>query len=87
MSNANHTAPGGPRLRLPRPLVPIVFAWLISGLVSWIVTGVVTLVHTGLDAGYPLRWLHVWVLAWTTAFPLVAFFGPRVKRFVDRFGA
>ena len=85
MSDANDMAPGAARLRLPQRVVPIVFALLISGLVSCIVTGVITLYHTGLDAGFPLRWLHVWLLAWTTAFPCVAFFGPRVRRLVERF--
>jgi len=87
LSDANDTVSDVPRFRLPQRLVPIVFDLLISGLVSCIVSGLITLLRTGLDAGYPLRWLHIWLLAWTTAFPLVVFLGPRVRRLVERFSS
>jgi hypothetical protein len=83
MSDANDTVPGAPRLRLPQGLVPTVFALVILGLVSCIVRGVTALVHTGLDAGYPLRWLSRLAAGMDYTFPLVAFFGPRVRRFVE----
>ncbi len=87
MSYPNDIVPGTRRLHLPQRLVPIVFALLMSGLVSCIVSGVITVDHTGLDAGFPLRWLRVWLLAWIAAFPCVAFFGPRIHRIIDRFSA
>jgi hypothetical protein len=87
MSNVNNMVPSAQYLRLAPRLVPIVSALLVSGLVSCTVSGVITLYHTGFDAGFPLRLLHVWMLAWLTAFPCVAFFGPPIRRIVERLSA
>lgn len=69
---------------LPRPLFPWLFALLMSLVMTALMTGMVTAINTGIDATYPLRWGHAFMLAWPIAFTFVLLFAPPVRRLAER---
>lgn len=69
---------------IPRRFEPLVFAFVLSGLMSFVVSGIATVRVTGLVAGFPGLWLGAWLTAWVFAYPVVLFVAPVARRIVGR---
>jgi hypothetical protein len=77
MTAPSHPAP------VSRRLAPVLFALIMSTLLSGLMSAAITLVNTGAGAGFLVRWLWAYGLAWVMAFPLVTLLAPQVRRLVD----
>jgi len=63
---------------------PLIFGFVLSGLMSFVVSGIATVRVTGLVPGFPGLWLGAWLTAWVFAFPVVLFVAPVARRIVGR---
>jgi hypothetical protein len=63
---------------------PAVFAVMMSCVMAFIVTCVVTFINTGAGAGFALRWMRAFLLAWPVACICILIFGNRVRRIATR---
>ncbi|WP_145106558.1 DUF2798 domain-containing protein [Cereibacter sediminicola] len=69
---------------IPARFAPVLFGFILSGLMSAIVSGVATLKAVGLPPGFALQWLGAWLTSWSIAFPSVLVVAPVARRAVDR---
>ena len=67
---------------IPPRFAPIMFGFLVSGMMSLIVSGIATLRAIGWDAGLGASWIHAWAISWAIAFPTILIVSPIVRRFV-----
>ncbi len=63
---------------------PILFGFLLSGLMSLVVSGIATVRALGLVDGFPALWMSSWMSSWLVAFPTVLVVAPLVRRMVTR---
>ena len=63
---------------------PILFGFLLSGLMSLVVSGIATLRAIGFVDGFPGLWMSSWASSWLVAFPTVLVVAPFVRRVVAR---
>ena len=65
---------------IPARFAPVVFGFILSGLMSCIVTFRV------LDANDPMlaSWLSAWIYSWMVAFPTVLLVAPLTRRIVAK---
>lgn len=68
----------------PRRLEPVLFGFVLSGLMSLLVSGISTLMSVGAVPALPQLWLGAWLTAWPVAFPVVLFVAPVARRLVQR---
>jgi hypothetical protein len=61
---------------------PVVFGFLLSGMMSFIVSGVSTFLALG--AVVVSAWIKVWISSWAIAFPAVLIVAPMVRRILPR---
>ena len=59
---------------------PIVFGFILSGLMSCLVSGIATLRALGPVAGFMGLWLQAWLTSWAVAFPSVLLAAPLARR-------
>jgi hypothetical protein len=69
---------------IPRKLAPLLFGFILSGLMSLIVSAVTILRVSGFDAQSGTALLASWITAWAIAFPTVSVVAPLAHRMVDR---
>ncbi|WP_205574653.1 DUF2798 domain-containing protein [Indioceanicola profundi] len=69
---------------IPARYAPVLFGFLLSGLMSLIVSGIATLRATGLPPNFPAIWFQAWLPSWGVAFPTVLVVAPLVRRVVAR---
>lgn len=67
---------------IPPRFAPIMFGFLVSGMMSLIVSGIATLRAIGWDAGFGASWMHAWAISWAIAFPTILIVSPIVRRCV-----
>ncbi|GGE25391.1 Protein of unknown function [Gemmobacter megaterium] len=68
---------------IPARYAPILFGFILSGLMSLMVSGISTVLATGLDADLARRWLlGAWLPSWAVAFPAVLVVAPITRRLV-----
>lgn len=68
---------------IPARFAPVLFGFLLSGLMSLMVSGISTAMASGVDAGFPARWLiGAWLPSWAVAFPAVLVVAPLARRLV-----
>jgi hypothetical protein len=67
---------------IPARFSPILFGFILSGLMSAMVSGIATWRVLGLDADFPAHWLGVWLASWALAFPAVLVVAPITRRIV-----
>ncbi|PIL21949.1 hypothetical protein P775_01800 [Puniceibacterium antarcticum] len=67
---------------IPPRLAPVVFGFLLSGMMSFLVSGVATLHALGLIEGFCGLWISAWLPAWGIAFPAVLVVAPVARRLV-----
>ena len=68
---------------LPARFAPILFGFLLSGIMSCIVCGIVTLREVGLDGRFTGSWLGAWGFSWPIAFCTVLVVAPTIRRLVS----
>lgn len=69
---------------LPRKFAPVLFGFLLSGLMSLLVSGISTWHAIGIGASFMSGWIHAWLMAWPMAFPVVLVAAPLARRAVAR---
>jgi hypothetical protein len=69
---------------IPKRLEPIVFGFILSGLMSLLVSGIATVRITGPGAGFLGEWMTSWLSSWLVAFPAVLVVAPLARRLVAR---
>jgi sterol desaturase/sphingolipid hydroxylase (fatty acid hydroxylase superfamily) len=67
---------------IPPRLAPIVFGFLVSGIMSLIVSGIATLRAFGWETGFGHACMNAWVISWAIAFPTIVVVAPFVRKFV-----
>lgn len=73
---------------IPARFAPILFGFILSGLMSLMVSGVTMARTTGLEPGFLARWLFGgWLPSWAIAFPAVLIVAPITRRLVARLTA
>ncbi len=69
---------------IPQRFAPVLFGFILSGLMSLIVAGIATWRALGLVDDFVGLWLIAWVNAWLVAFPAVLIVAPITRRLVAR---
>lgn len=69
---------------IPARFAPILFGFILSGLMSCLVSGIATLRATGMVDGIFGLWMVSWMNSWVVAFPTVLIVAPLARRFVAR---
>ena len=69
---------------IPARLAPIVFGFLLSGLMSLLVSLMATVRVVGFSDVLLRLWMSSWLSSWALAFPVVLVVAPLVRRFVER---
>lgn len=69
---------------IPKRLSPIVFGFIVSGIMSFLVSLVATVKAVGFIPGLFGLWMSAWLFAWAVACPTIILVGPVVRRFVER---
>lgn len=67
---------------MPARFAPVLFGFLLSGLMSLVVSGVATLRNAGLSEGFANLWAGAWLPSWAVAFPVVLVVAPVARRLV-----
>ena len=67
---------------ISRKFEPLLFGFLLSGLMSLLVSGISTLRAAGMGPGFLLLWAGSWLTAWLFAFPAVLLVSPVARRLV-----
>jgi hypothetical protein len=68
--------------RLPPKLAPLLFGFILSGLMSLLVAGISTYRNLGWSPAFPGLWALAWLTAWAIAFPTVLVVAPLARRVV-----
>ena len=68
----------------PARFAPVLFGFLVSGLMSLVVSGIATLRAANLGPSFTGLWLGSWLSAWAIAFPTVLVVAPLTRRLVAR---
>lgn len=68
---------------LPARYAPLLFGFILSGLMSLLVSGVSTLRTVGFQPAVLSLWLGAWLTAWLLAFPVVLLIAPLTRRVVQ----
>lgn len=71
---------------IPAKFAPVLFGFILSGLMSCIVSGIATLRAAGMDFTVML-WGSSWITSWAVAFPAVLIVAPITRRWVARLTA
>lgn len=61
---------------------PLLFGFLLSGMMSFFVSGIATLRAVGAIDGFFGLWISAWLPSWAVAFPAVLVMAPLVRRIV-----
>ena len=69
---------------IPARYAPVLFGFLLSGMMSCIVSGLSTFRALGLGPNFAALWMGNWAVSWATAFPVVLVVAPLTRRIVAR---
>lgn len=69
---------------IPRKFAPVVFGFILSGLMSLLVSGISTWRAVGVVPEFGSLWAGAWLTAWLFAFPIVLVVAPLARRIVER---
>jgi len=67
---------------IPAKFAPVLFAFLLSGLMSLIVSSIATVRAVVIGDGFLGLWMSSWASSWVIAFPAVLVVAPIVRRLV-----
>lgn len=68
----------------PRKFAPVLFGFILSGLMSLLVSGMATYRAAGAHDGFIALWTSAWLTAWAVAFPVVLVIAPVARKAVAR---
>jgi uncharacterized membrane protein YoaT (DUF817 family) len=68
---------------IPERFAPIIFGFILSGLMSFVVSGISTFRSAGFVPELPAAWTGAWLTSWLFAFPIVIVIAPLARRAVD----
>lgn len=69
---------------IPTKFAPMLFGFILSGLMSLLVSGISTLRAVGTVPHFLGLWTSAWLTAWLIAFPVVLVVAPLARRMVAR---
>ena len=69
---------------IPRKFAPVLFGFILSGLMSLLVSGIATFRATGAVPQFASLWAGAWLTAWLFAFPIVLLVAPVARKAVER---
>ena len=69
---------------IPARFAPILFGFILSGLMSFMVSGISTARAVPIDADFLGIWMAGWLPSWAVAFPAVLVVAPITRRIVGR---
>lgn len=69
---------------IPNKLAPMLFGFILSGLMSLLVSGIATFRATGAVPHFASLWASAWLTAWLFAFPVVLLVAPVAHKAVER---
>jgi len=69
---------------IPKKFAPMLFGFILSGLMSLLVSGISTFRATGPVPGFASLWAGAWMMAWLFAFPVVLLVAPVARKAVER---
>lgn len=72
---------------IPARFAPVLFGFILSGLMSCIVSGLSTFRTLGLAPHFAALWAGNWAVSWALAFPTVLVVAPVARRLVARLTA
>lgn len=72
---------------IPARFAPILFGFILSGLMSCIVSGIATFRALGDEQAFVDAWMASWMFSWAAAFPTVLVVAPMARRIVVRLTA
>lgn len=72
---------------IPARFAPVLFGFILSGLMSCIVSGLSTFRALGLAPHFAALWAGNWAVSWALAFPTVLVVAPVARRLVARLTA
>lgn len=67
---------------LPKRFAPVLFGFILSGLMSLLVSGITTYRTAGMAPSFFGIWATGWITAWLVAFPVVLVVAPLTRRVV-----
>jgi hypothetical protein len=67
---------------IPARFAPVVFGFILSGLMSCMVSGIATIRALGPVEGFLGEWMSSWAFSWAVAFPVVLVVAPVTRRLV-----
>ena len=62
---------------------PVLFGFILSGLMSLLVSGIAIFRNAGLIDGFLGIWISAWLPSWLIAFPVVLVVAPVARRLVS----
>ena len=69
---------------IPARYAPILFGFILSGMMSALVSAIATFRAVGMGEGVAGLWLGTWLSSWAVAFPAVLVVAPFARRLVAR---
>ena len=69
---------------IPARFAPVLFGFILSGVMSCIVSGLATLRAIGMPPDFLGTWMISWLFSWGVAFPTVLVVAPITRKFVAR---
>lgn len=67
---------------IPARFAPLLFGFILSGVMCLLVSAVATWRAFGLGEGAIDLWMGAWLMSWLVAFPTVLVVGPATRRLV-----
>ncbi|MFT6674909.1 MAG: hypothetical protein ACJAVM_001095 [Sulfitobacter sp.] len=67
---------------IPARFAPVVFGFILSGLMSLMVSGIATYRAFGFNEIFLHSWMGAWSVSWLVAFPAVLVVAPITRRLV-----
>lgn len=67
---------------MPARFAPVLFGFVLSGLMSLLVSGIATFRNAGFVDGFFGIWVGAWLPSWLIAFPVVLVVAPVARRLV-----
>jgi hypothetical protein len=69
---------------IPHRFAPILFGFILSGLMSCLVSCIATWRAVGLPPEFGSLWMGAWINSWIVAFPAVLIVAPITRRLVAK---
>ena len=67
---------------IPARFAPILFGFILSGVMCFLVSGISTLRALGIAEAAFVPWMGAWLMSWMIAFPAVLIVAPATRRLV-----